>query len=102
MSANTLVEADNNSYADTAWHTELVYRGMEDDRIADLPFAQQAEARAAEMQRRSEWDAQQNSPSGGPLPSGPPIPVASNTSTTASPPPRKSRWRFKLKPKKKP
>ncbi|KAH7080209.1 hypothetical protein BKA63DRAFT_562913 [Paraphoma chrysanthemicola] len=79
-------------------HTELIRRGEEDDRIADLPIAEQAEARNAETQRRTAWDdrrAQLTQQASSTTTS-----QQSSTDAVSPPPEKKSRWRFKLKRRK--
>jgi hypothetical protein len=84
-----------------AQHIELIRRGEEDDRIDALPIHQRQEARLVETQRRVEWDSTIGRFLHSPAPA-----VSSNlvhhASNTCPPRRWKSRWRLRLRSKKKP
>ncbi|KAH7086521.1 hypothetical protein FB567DRAFT_497743 [Paraphoma chrysanthemicola] len=77
---------------------ELIRRGEEDDRIADLLVTEEAEARNAETQRRTAWDARRAQ-----LMQQASRTTLSQQSSADTIPPgskKKSHWRFKLKRRK--
>jgi hypothetical protein len=83
----------------TRRHRELIRRGEEDDRIANLPAGAQAEAWRKELERRAKWVSDQISQGQSDLQST--LHTASGTLTSTSKneaaPRKRSRWRIKLK-----
>ncbi|KAH8728445.1 hypothetical protein GQ44DRAFT_609601 [Phaeosphaeriaceae sp. PMI808] len=79
--------ANENLPTDSEDLTELVRRGEEDDRIADLPAAERAGAESAEKQRRDQWDAQRNNQRHATSPSntGTPVTTSSQQGNSTAP-----------------
>ena len=87
---------------------ELVRRGEEEDRIANLPQTEQEVAWVIENERRAQWDLQQqqssqlsnvpsatsSTPSNGTSIPNQVQPLQQTSSLTV---PKRKRWRFKLK-----
>jgi hypothetical protein len=97
---------DNNTpnFADALRHRELIRQADEDDRIANLPTTEQAEANTIELARRAQWvndmrnqQLSTASSSSTGVSSSTGLSPTPNTPNTNSGPSKRSWWRFKLK-----